>query len=320
MRRRGSGRRLKFERAGTRGRMREVFVRWVLAVAPSVVVGVASLGASATTPAGVEHAACIKLRDEKMAVAAAQHCRAAYDLLPLEATEAALHDRAAIVFDSHHTYQEAFAATGEHAYLCDEAALLRRFLSDLDRLVDAQARQADRRDARRLLAQIAAQLGVHACAEPTDDALLVVTNTGRKNNAEMSENRPEAPPTAPPAPARRPLRIAGGVVLGVGLVLGMATIGALAFGEQIQHERDALLSASYTPGEVAADAEQRATELRAAGVRANLIAAGLGAAAGASLVSGVTMLAVDGARQRRSRLALHLSAWPVTGLRAALEF
>lgn len=294
-------------------------MRRVLGIAASVIVGVAPIGASATAPAGVEHAACLKLRDEKMAAAAAQHCRAAYDLLPLEATEAALHDRAAIVFDAHHTYQEAFAATGEHAYLCDEAALLQRFLSDLDRLVDAQARQADRRDARRLLAKVEALLGAHACAEPQEDALLTVTNTGRKTAA-VPENRPVAPPTAPPAPARRPQRIAGGVVLGVGLVLGMVTAGALAFGEHLQRERDALLGAFYTPGEVAAGAEQRATELRAAGVRANLIAAGLGAASSAWLVSGVTMLAVDGARQRRSRLALHLSAWPVAGLRAALEF
>lgn len=319
MRRRAPARRLGLVRTGARGRVRGVFVRRFFEIAASVAFGVAPLGASATAPAGVEHAACLKLRDEKMPAVAAPHCRAAYDLLPLEATEGALHDRAAVVFDAHHTYQEAFAATREHAYLCDEAALLRRFLSDLARLVDAQARQADRRDARRLLAEVEAQLDAHVCAEPTDDGLLVVTSTGR-GTAKVPENRPVAPPTAPPAPARRPLRIAGGVVLGVGLVLGMATIGALAFGEQLQRERDALLGASYTPGQVAADAEQRATELRTAGVRANLIAAGLGAASGASLVSGVTMLAVDGARQRRSRLALHLSAWPVAGLRAALEF
>lgn len=318
MRRRAPGRRLESVRAGAQGSMRGVFDRRALGLALSVLVSFAPLVASATAPAGLEHAACLKLRDEKMPAVAAQHCRAAYDLLPLETTDAALHDRAAIVFDAHHTYQEAFAATGEHAYLCDEAALLRRFLSDLDRLVDAQARQADRRDARKLLAEVEAKLGEHTCAEPQED-LLAVTRTGRRT-ATVPENRPEAPPAAPPAPARRPLRIAGGVVLGVGLVLGMATIGALAFGEQLQHERDALLGAPYTPGDVAMNAEQRATELRAAGVRANLIAAGLGAATGASLVSGVTMLAVDRARQRRSRLALHLSAWPVTGLRAALEF
>lgn len=320
MRRRAPGRRLGLVRAGAQGRMREVNVRRVLGVAASIVVVGVPFGASATAPAGVEHAACIKLRDEKMAPVAAQHCRAAYDLLPLEATEAALHDRAAIVFDAHHTYQEAFAATGEHPYLCDEAALLRRFLSDLERLVDDEARQADRRDARRLLAEVEAQLGPHVCAEPQEDGLLAVTNTGRRIAAAVPQGRPEAAPAAPPTPARRPLRLAGSVVLGVGLLLGMATVGALAFGEQLQRERDALLGAHYSPGEVAAETAERAVELRAAGIRANMIAAGLGAIAGASIVSGVTMLAVDGARQRRLRLALHLSAWPVAGLRAALEF
>lgn len=309
---------------GLRRSMPAMFAWAVSCLVPAAVV--------AAAPAS-EHAACVRLRDEKRAVEAAPHCRAAYDMLSTETTEAALQDRASIVFDAHHTYQEAFQASHDRAHLCAESALLTHFLAFLDQHGAAEIRQPDRRDARRLLDEVQAQLGEHPCAEelPEDrdpreddavleDSLLPVSPVlKRPIPTSRAPDRLPAPSSA--LDARRPLRVAGGVTLGVGLVMGMATAGVLIYGEQLQRQRDALLQQGFAPGQVPDETLRASDRLLVEGRRANTIGTSVGAVAAASVISGITLLAVDGARHRRARrVALHPSAWPNLGLRAAVEF
>ncbi|MDC0722484.1 hypothetical protein [Nannocystis bainbridge] len=284
---------------------------------------------AAPVSAASEHAACVELRDAGRAVEAAPRCRAAYDALGTESTEAALQDRASIVFDAHHTYQEAFQAGDDRSHLCAEAALLRHFLAFHERFIAADTHPGDRRDARKLLDAVEAQLGEHICVEQApaadpkavgEDGLLPIAPVLKRP---PPTSRPlDTPPAAPPrSGVRRSLRLAGGVTLGVGLAASMATVAMLTYGELLQRRRDELLHQEFTPGHVPEEAQRASDRLLAEGRRANAIGASVGAFAAASVISGITLLAVDASRHRRTRrVAVRPSAWPNLGLRVALEF
>lgn len=279
-----------------------------------VAAAVCSATASADPPEPRALDECVQLRDTAKPREAIPHCRAAYDALPPEAADRVLHDRAIVVFETHYTYQEAQAAARDPVLMCEEAAFLGDYLAFLDANVSVDTRPADRRDAKRLLAELHAELGDHRC-DPEEDELLPV------RPAIDRRAEPPAPPPSPPARTSRPLRTSGAVLLGVGLLLGAATAVPLAIGEAVQRQRDELIKGSYTMGQVPEDIRAADAQLDAAGVRLNLLAGGIGAVAGAALVVGVGLLAVDAHRHRRSqRFALHPRVWPHAGLELALEF
>lgn len=258
---------------------------------------------------------CVQLRRAAKPREAIPHCRAAYDALPLDTADEALHDRSLVVWETHYTYEDAQAVAHDRALLCEEAVFLRAYLEFLDTHVSVDTRPADRRDAKRLIKELSAALGDHRC-EPEEGELPV-----RADVEPRVEPPPPAPPPAPsPARTARPLRISGGVLLGAGLVLASVTAVPLVLGEAVERQHSRLVQGPYPMGQVPEDVLAADARLDATGARLNRIAAGFAAAAAAALISGITMLAVDGHRHRRAqRFASHPRVRPA-GLRLVVEF
>lgn len=276
-----------------------------------IAVAVCSATARAAPPVLSEVDECVRLRKAARPREAIPHCRAAYDALPLNTAEEALHDRSLVVWQTHYTYKDALAAARDPALMCEEAAFLRAYLDFLDTHVSVDTRPADRRDAARLVKEIDAALGDHRC-ETKEDELLPVPD--------VRPAEPPQPPPPPPARVARPLRISGGVVVGVGLLLASATAVPLALGDAVERQHNLLVHGAYPMGQVSGGIRDADAQLGAQGVRLNQIAAGIAVVAGALLISGITMLAVDGHRHRRAqRFAAH-PRLRLAGHRLALEF
>lgn len=272
-----------------------------------------SATASAAPPVLSEVDECVRLRKAAKPREALPHCHAAYEALPLNNTEEALHDRSLVVWQTHYTYKDALAAARDPALMCEEAAFLSAYLDFLDTHVSVDTRPADRRDAARLVKELDAALGDHRC-ETKEDELLPV----RAVDVRPAEPPPQPPP--PPARVARPLRISGGVVVGVGLLLASATAVPLALGEGAERQHNLLVHGSYPMGQVPRDIRDADAQLGAQGVLLNQIAVGIAAVAGALLISGITMLAVDGHRHRRAQRFASQPRVRPAGLRLALEF
>ena len=154
-------------------------------------------------------------------------------------------------------------------------------------------------------------------AQPEDDNV-VRANDAPEIAPAARPQLPVLPPTDATPPKRRPLRIAGGTTLGVGLGLGTAALAMLARAASMQAQVDGL-NAMYPDGALIPTTEaQRFDDLTIRGERADRVAIGLGVPALALVLSGIALLATDAHRERTGRrVALHPG---LAGLRLTMEF
>ena len=260
-----------------------------------------------------EQAVCLKHREANEHALAAEHCLAAYNALPdlPDAMEA----RSVMAFDAHYSFRDAYVQTGEVKHLCDEIHLFIRFLDYLDRHYPAPERPADRKDAQELLDAARNDLGGRSCKEKQPEP----------------EPEPEPEPTPPPAPLveiappppppkmPRGLRASGWTLFALGLGFGVWSGVELAIGEMNQRGRDTLIGS--VPAPVPADLLHQAEKLDATGDAANRRAIVAASLSGASLLTGITLLAVDVHRRRQHRrLAFAPTLGATLGVRLRLEF
>ena len=264
------------------------------------------------TPSFREQAACHKHREAGEHVQAAERCEAAYDALP-DLPEA-LAARGVMAFDAGYSFRDAYAQTGEVKHLCSEIRLMIRFLNYLDNRVPAGERPYDRIDAKKQLDAARNDLGTRSCREKQPEPEPV---------AESSPQPAPAPavdivPPPPPGP-RRGLKISGWTLFALGLGLGAWSSAELAIGELNERGRQALIAS--VPGTAPPSLVGQLDALKAAGDAANRRAIVAGSLSGASLITGITLLAVDAHRRRKHR---HIALVPVTGptfgVRLRLEF
>ncbi len=264
-----------------------------------------------------EQAVCLKHRKAKRHALAAEHCLAAYNALPdlPEAMEA----RSVMAFDAHYSFRDAYAQTGEVKHLCDEIRLFVRFLNYLDRRYPAPQRPADRKDALELLNAARTDLGDRSCREKEPEPA-PAPEPEPAPAPEQASAAPavEVPPPLPPKP-RSGLRDSGWTLFAVGLGLGVWSAAELAIGELNQRSRDALINS--VPAPVPADLLRQVEALDAIGDASNRRAIVAGSLSGASLITGITLLAVDARRRHEHRrLALAPSLGATLGARLRLDF
>jgi len=302
-------------------------LRRALTVAAFVVVGAASARALAGPEqlSFREQAVCLKHRKAKEHALAAEHCLAAYNALPdlPEAMEA----RSVMAFDAHYSFRDAYAQTGEVKHLCDEIRLFIRFLDYLDQHYPAPKRPADRKDAQELLDAARNDLAGRSCKEPEPEREPEpepVPEPERVPEPEPVQTPLAAPavavtPTAPPPKVRGGLRASGWTLFAVGLGFGAWSAVELAIGELNQRSRDAILGS--VPAPVPDDQLRQVERLVAIGGAANRRAIVAGSLSGASLLTGITLLAVDvHQRRKQRRLAFAPTLGATIGVRLRLEF
>jgi len=118
---------------------------------------------------------------------------------------------------------------------------------------------------------------------------------------------------------RSGLRASGWTLFAVGLGLGAWSAAELAIGEVNQRGRDTLIGS--VPSPVPSELLRQAEKLDAVGDAANRRAIVAGSLSGASLLTGITMLAVDVHRRRQHRrLAFAPTLGTTIGVRLRLEF
>jgi len=284
-------------------------------VAAAFLVGVAvstRVLAGPETPSFREQAACHKHREAGEHVQAAEHCEAAYDALP-DLPEA-LAARGVMAFDAGYSFRDAYAQTGEVKHLCGEIRLLIRFLNYLNNRVPPGERPYDRIDAKKHLDAARNDLGTRSCTEKSPEPSPVVEPSPQPAPAPAVDIvQPQ-----PPAP-RRGLKISGWTLFALGLGLGAWSSAELAIGELHERGRQALTAS--VPGTAAASLVGQLEALKAAGDAANRRAIIAGSLSGASLITGITLLAIDTHRRRKHRhLALVPVTGPTVGVRLRLEF
>ena len=271
-------------------------------------------------------AECQRREDAADYAAAGDACRRAFETVP--DGPLAFDQRSHFAFKAVRLYKRARKAGDDLVPLCSAAALLRAFEAQLGTL-PAGERPRDRADVADVLRTIEPQID-GACAESPRDDLLDV---GRAGDEPRSDPPPRSePPPARPAPLmhpranaaptppakRRPLRIAGGTTLGVGLGLGTAAIAMLVRAAGMQAQVDGL-NATYPGGVMIPDVEaQRFHSATIRGEGADRMAIGFGVPAIALALSGVALLSIDAHRGRADRrFALHPSP---AGIRLTMEF
>ena len=296
----------------------------VLSRALAVAVFVAGVASSRPALAGPEQlsfreqAICLKHRKAKQHALAAEHCLAAYNALPdlPEAMEA----RSVMAFDAHYSFRDAYVQTGEVKHLCNEIRLFIRFLNYLDQHYPAPQRPADRKDALELLNAARNDLGGRSCREkePETEPEPTPALEPAPEQASAAPAVEVPPPPLPPKP-RSGLRASGWTLFAMGLGLGVWSAVELAIGELNQRSRDALINS--VPAPVPADLLRQVEALNTIGDASNRRAIVAGSLSGASLITGITLLAVDARRRRdHRRLALAPSLGATFGARLRLEF
>lgn len=296
-------------------------LRHAMAVAAFVVVAAASTRALAGPEqlSFREQALCLKHREANEHALAAEHCLAAYDALPdlPEAMEA----RSVMAFDAHYSFRDAYVQTGEVKHLCGEIRLFIRFLNYLDRHYPAPQRPADRKDAQELLDAARQDLGGRSCKEKPPEPKPEPAPEPEPAQVTTPSPAPavEVLPSAPLPKMRSGLRASGWTLFALGLGFGAWSAAELAIGEVNQRSRDALIGSVPAP---APDALLLQVEkLVAVGEAANRRAIVAGSLSGASLLTGITLLAVDVHRRRQHRrLAFAPTLGATLGVRLRLEF
>jgi hypothetical protein len=265
------------------------------------------------TPSFREQAACHKHREAGEHVQAAERCEAAYDALP-DLPEA-LAARGVMAFDAGYSLRDAYDQTGDVKHLCGEIRLMIRFLNYLD--TPRPGRRAALRSHRREEAPgRRPQRSRHSkLPEKPPEPEPVAESSPQPAPLPPSTSMPPPPPPAP----RRGLKISGWTLFALGLGLGAWSSAELAIGELNERGRQALIAS--VPGTAPASLVGQLDALKAAGDAANRRAIVAGSLSGASLITGITLLAVDAHRRRKHR---HLALVPVTGptfgVRLRLEF
>jgi hypothetical protein len=181
--------------------------------------------------------------------------------------------------------------------------------------VPAGERPFDRLDAKKNLDAARTELGDRSCSEKPPEP----------------EQKPEPEPAPSPAPAvdveqarlplapRRGFKISGWTLFALGLGFGVWSAAELAIGELNERGRQALIAS--VPGTAPGALVGQLEALNAAGDAANRRAIVAGSLAGASLITGITLLSVDAHRRRKHRrLALAPVTGPTFGVRLRLEF
>ena len=291
--------------------MAPLVLRRGLAVAAFIVGAAASTRvlAGPETASFREQAACHKHREAGEHVQAAERCLAAYEALP-DLPEA-LDARAVMAFDARYSLRDAYAQTGELKHLCGEIRLMIRFLNYLTRRVPPGERPFDRLDAKKNLDAARTELGDRSCSEKPPEP--------------EPDQKPEPAPAVdveqahPPLAPRRGLKISGWTLFALGLGFGVWSSAELAIGELNERGRQALIAS--VPGTAPGALVGQLEALSAAGDAANRRAIVAGSLAGASLITGITLLSVDAHRRRTvRRLALSPVTGPTFGVRLRLEF
>ncbi len=258
-------------------------------------------------------------------VAAGDECRRAFETVP--GSDEGMDQRSYFVFEAHRLYQLAHNA-GDASGLCADSRALEMFAVQLSALKPGE-RARDRQDVKKMQEQVTAQLAA-PCPDGEPKAMpkeQVRDETAAHHVTPTSVASTLRPPPSPPSPTRsdpgptrprRPLKIAGGTALGLGLGFGAGMIGALVHGAALHEQAAAMTYEGQLIPE--ADAGQF-TSIDARGHRADSAAIGLGVAGGLLAVVGVSLLVVD-ARQSRTprRVALGSSILPTAGIRLTMEF
>jgi len=247
------------------------------------------LAETAVTPSGVSADGL---------AAAGDACRVASEAVPTLAS------RAVLVLDASSYYRRA-AEAGHGEALCRSAAMLRTFAAQLA-APGAEDRPNDRAAVAGRLAEITGRCPAGKTAKPP---------TPEGPEPGPGDHKPKPKPT----PARRPLRIAGGAMLGVGLAFGGGMVAALVRGASLRGQAEALRDQHSGETIDTADASTFSAITRR-GELANHAAIGLGVAAGALSIAGAALLVRDARRGKTTRFALQPSILPTAGIRLALEF
>ncbi len=282
--------------------------------APHLVLAVLLAGALEPAPSWQAlDASCTELRKTGAPAAAADACRRAFDAVP-DGPQAPGR-RSLLLGSAHALYKKAQTAGPDLSLACADAAMLRAFAVQLDALPPG-ARPGDRDDLKRALGEVDPGLSAR-CSNTTAEAPPQPTPLTRPSPAARPDPRPadQADTRARP---RRPLRVAGGTILGLGLGFGAAMIGALVRGADLRAQVDAMRD--ETKGNaVPMGADQQYDATIARGERADRLALGLGITAAALTGVSVGLLVVDRRRGSR-RVALTTLALPTAGVRLSLEF
>ena len=249
--------------------------------------------------------------------AAGDACRTASEGVPTLAS------RVVLVFEAASYYRRA-AEAGHASALCTSATMLRSLAAQLD-APDAENLSNDRAAVATRLAAIEPKITGRCSGDkrrevdaPADAPASTATN---------GPSTPEGPKPGPgdhkpdprPSPAQRPLRIAGGALLGLGLALGGGMVAALVRGTSLRSEADEL-NDQHRGEAIDGDGVGTFAAITRRGELADHAAIGLGVAAGALSVAGAALLVLDARRSKTARFALQPTIVPTAGIRLALEF
>jgi hypothetical protein len=241
--------------------------------------------------------------------AAGDACRVASEAVPT------LGSRAVLVLDASSYYRRA-AEAGHGEALCRSAAMLRSFAAQLA-APGAEDRPNDRTAVAGRLAEIVGRCPADESAGHESPATTAKPPTPEGPEPGPGDHKPK--PTPKPAPAGRPLRIAGGAMLGVGLAFGGGMVAALVRGASLRGQAEAL-SDQHSGQTIDTDDASTFAAITRHGELADHAAIGLGVAAGALSVAGAALLVLDARRSKTARFALQPSILPTAGIRLALEF
>lgn len=247
-------------------------------------------------------------------VAAGDACRRASEDAPTLAS------RAVLVLEAATYYRRAYEA-GDGAALCTAAVMLRTLATQLAAPA-AENLPNDRTAVAARLATIEPKIAAlcpaagerRAVAEPTPTSTSIVSA-----ESPPRPGRGDSRPDPKSSPVRRPLRIAGGTVLGLGLALGGGMVAALVRGASLQNQADELNTRHQGQAIDSADASTFTAIVRH-GELADHRAIGLGAAAGALSIAGAMLLVLDARRSKGARFAVQPQILPTAGIRFAMEF
>lgn len=293
-----------------------------MATPPLLVAAQLLLGEPETSPTWhALDAECAALRKAPDPVAAAEKCREAFEAVP---NGPGAWDRRALLLSTAHTlYQKAQQANGDVQLACADAAMLRAFEAKLATLPPDE-RPGDRADVASELRKFDPSLSAK-CPGPSPEpksppeAKPPVQAT-RSTPLRATEVRPPPHDGGDRTRPRRPLRVAGGAVLGVGLGFGVAMIAALVRGADLRAQVDATRD-KYDGQSIATGTDQQYDADVARGELADRLAIGLGVTAAALASGGVALLVID---RRRGRAQKHVTLapliMPTAGVRLALEF
>lgn len=250
-------------------------------------------------------------RDGGRHAAAAREFAVAYSQIPEDQREL----RAAVLFDLVEAHRKAFAGGGqrrgsEHpaAHLCAADRALADFIEAEQERKRGTKKNPDVVRATHLREEVREEfMNAKASESDLDCAALELPRVSDDPPPDTSPPPDTTPKKAPPA---KPLLIAGGATLGVGLIMFGVMAGGIVRGRKAEADGEALVLAN--PALDPADPELAAIDRR--GHSGNAMAIAGGVIGSLALAAGVALLVV-GARSAKRRT--EVAAWPVLAPHAA---